>query len=300
MTITHRRGRAVKEPRWRLSNWIAIAVCLLALASLLWPRIFPSADPGESEPELSRAESWDSDAAQSDLSGSASTADADGSSGQASPADLADRRAADGSAAVLSNRQWIDQVDRRVANQGERSSSASSPGLPIGSPPAAPPADAAPPDRPAGGTSGSLRGAGASWSEAVANLRPEEYLQSLGGGRYRSPAGLLYGPGSEHGHRLLHIERHLVDEPSRPGPHGVFHGSLREVVQLIDRIYEAAERGDASVRVNSQGRRDTYEADFGEVIGFVGGQRGVQRGQPKARRVRVVLDGRNVITAFPY
>jgi hypothetical protein len=271
MTITHHRSsRPAGTPRLRLSNWIAIAVCLLALASLMWPRIFPSAEVGQ--PQASRADSLtrgDSESAATELG---------------------ERPAADGSAAVLSNRQWIDQVDQRLGVPADVDSVAERPSV----------APVDQPDRAGGSNSSSGRDGGASWSGAVSKLRPEEYLQAIGGGRYRSPAGLVYAPGSEHGHRLLHIQRHLVDEPSRPGPHGVFNGSMEDVVQLIDRTYEAAQRGDTQVKVTSQGRRDTYEADVGEVIGFVGGQRGEQRGHPKTRRVRVVLDGRNVITAFPY
>jgi hypothetical protein len=270
VTITHRAIRPDGGPRLRLSNWIAIAVCLLAVASLLWPRIFPSAELGPPPPP-NQAES-----------------PAAGEPAAESPP-LGDRPPADGSSAILANRQWIDQVEQRVGVPAEADPGTERPAL-----------AAEQPDRAGDAAARSGRESGASWTAAVSNLNPEQYLQSLGGGRYRSPAGLVYGPGSEQGHRLLHLQRHLVDQPTRPGPHGVFNGSLGDVVQLIDRVYEAAERGDAKVKVTTQGRRDTYEADVGEVIGFVGGQRGVQRGHPKARRVRVVLDGRNVITAFPY
>ncbi len=53
-------------------------------------------------------------------------------------------------------------------------------------------------------------------------------LKKIGRDRYLSPAGIEYGPGSEEGHRLKHIERHLTDQPSRAGPHGVFDGSMED------------------------------------------------------------------------
>lgn len=33
-------------------------------------------------------------------------------------------------------------------------------------------------------------------------------LSALGGSRYQTPAGLIYGPGSKHGHRLTHVLKH--------------------------------------------------------------------------------------------
>ncbi len=38
-------------------------------------------------------------------------------------------------------------------------------------------------------------------------------LKETGRQRYVSPEGLQYNPGSEEGHRLKHLERHLKDQP---------------------------------------------------------------------------------------
>ncbi|MFM8401202.1 MAG: hypothetical protein ACKOAH_25545, partial [Pirellula sp.] len=69
-------------------------------------------------------------------------------------------------------------------------------------------------------------------------------LKSIGRDRYESPAGLIYAPGSEEGHRLAHIARHLEDQPDRPGSHGVFDGDMASFLIAIDDAYKRA-RGHA-------------------------------------------------------
>lgn len=125
------------------------------------------------------------------------------------------------------------------------------------------------------------------------------FLESLGGERYRSPAGLMYGPGSEEGHRLAHLERHLRDAPKRVGSHGVFEGDMKAFLEAIDETYKRA-RGHAK---GSRSRREenemVYEALFEKPIGYLGGMQGGERNNPKLLRMRVVVRDGNVITAFP-
>jgi hypothetical protein len=45
--------------------------------------------------------------------------------------------------------------------------------------------------------------------------------------------------------------------------------------------------------------RTIYTVDLGKRIGFIGGQDGGRRRNPMARRVRLVLEGKRVITAYP-
>ncbi|MCA9015512.1 MAG: hypothetical protein KDA77_09310 [Planctomycetaceae bacterium] len=126
-------------------------------------------------------------------------------------------------------------------------------------------------------------------------------LRDLGGKVWESAAGLKYGPGSQEKHRLLHIMRHAEDQPDRPGKHGVFAGNGEQikVLALIDEAYLQALKGGRNVQKKQEGNRVVYTVDLGRQIGFVGGQVGNQQGKPAAYKIRLVLEGTNVITAFP-
>lgn len=125
-------------------------------------------------------------------------------------------------------------------------------------------------------------------------------LQDTGGKRYLSPAGLQYNPGSEEGHRLKHVERHLKDDPNRPGKHGVFDGDMAQVIRWIDDAYTRGKRGAKGVRKSEEDGRTVYEVPFDQPIGYIGGRDGNRANHPPAKRLRLVLDGVKVITAFPF
>ena len=114
---------------------------------------------------------------------------------------------------------------------------------------------------------------------------------------FRSPAGLIYGPGSRHGHRLKHVVAHGSDEPNRPGPHGVFkEGDQTSIVELIDEAYLASSQRGKS---RNEGNRQVLTVEMGRPIGYVGGQVGRRSGNPVCHHVRIVLEGMDVITAYP-
>lgn len=123
-------------------------------------------------------------------------------------------------------------------------------------------------------------------------------LVDEGGERYRSPAGLLYTRGSQEGHRLKHLERHVVDNPSRPGPHGVFDGGMEGALEMVDEAYRRALTGARTTKQEEDGRV-IYTVDLGKRVGFGGGRDGQRRKHPPARRVRLVLEQDRVITAYP-
>lgn len=123
-------------------------------------------------------------------------------------------------------------------------------------------------------------------------------LLPQGNQRFRSPAGLLYTTGSAEGHRLKHLQRHTVDDPDRPGPHGVFDGGMEGALATIDRAYQKAKTGVQTTTREERGRT-IYTVDLGSRVGYVGGQEGQRRRKPMARRVRLVLEDNRVITAFP-
>ena len=123
-------------------------------------------------------------------------------------------------------------------------------------------------------------------------------LREVGTDRFMSPAGLLYTPGSAEGHRLEHLRRHTKDQPSRPGSHGVFDGGMEGALKTIDRAYERAKKGQKTTKRVDDGRT-ILTVDMGGRVGFVGGRDGGRRRKPMARRVRLILEGTRVITAYP-
>lgn len=125
------------------------------------------------------------------------------------------------------------------------------------------------------------------------------YLRAIGGGVYQSPAGLQFVPmGGEEKHRLHHVARHMEDQPTRP-VHGVFDGDMQQVLRWIDEAYTAAKSGDSRVKQVESGRRDVYDVRFDKPIGYVGGQSGRRKNHPDSRKLRMVLEGNKVVTAYP-
>lgn len=144
----------------------------------------------------------------------------------------------------------------------------------------------------------SNRSDGAFGSEADAGELVHGLLRQLPGRRYLSPAGLIYAPGSAEGHRLEHLRRHTEDDPDRPGSHGVFDGGLAGALRTIDLAFERAKSGQkTTTQVDDD--RTIYTVDLESRVGYVGGSSGRRRDNPPARRVRLVLEGNNVVTAFP-
>lgn len=123
-------------------------------------------------------------------------------------------------------------------------------------------------------------------------------LADQGNERYLSPAGLLYTRGSQEGHRLKHLERHIEDDPSRPGSHGVFDGGMEGALAAIDLAYTRAKSG-VKTTVEEEDGRTIYTVDLGKRIGYIGGSEGRRRKNPMARRLRLVVDQNRVITAYP-
>ena len=125
-------------------------------------------------------------------------------------------------------------------------------------------------------------------------------LRAEGREVYVSPAGLRYTRGSEEGHRLKHLQRHLADQPERPGRHGVFNGDMPQVLRWIDDGYQRARQSQPGTSQRQEQGRTVYEADFPQPIGFVGGREGNRRGRPATKQLRVVTEEDRVITAFPF
>lgn len=127
----------------------------------------------------------------------------------------------------------------------------------------------------------------------------ESFLKPIGNEKFESPAGLIYGSGSADGHRLDHVMRHTQDNPGKP-VHGVFNGEKQDVLLLLDEVWKLSqERGPPKVEIKQQGNRTVITADVGREIGYTGGESGKRKGYPKCSSVRLVVEGREVITAYP-
>lgn len=135
--------------------------------------------------------------------------------------------------------------------------------------------------------------------DPVANDAKYRILKPVGRDRYESPAGLIYAPGSEEGHRLDHIAKHLQDQPDRPGSHGVFDGGMAEFLVAIDDAYKRAKGHAKGTKSRVEDGATILEAPFDKPIGYLGGTEGARRKNPKLKRMRIVLRDRNLITAFP-
>ncbi len=126
-------------------------------------------------------------------------------------------------------------------------------------------------------------------------------LKKVGKNVLESTAGLRYGPGSREGHRLKHVMLHARDQPNRSGKHGVFDGDQEEILALLDEVYLTAQkRGPPkNVRIEQDRDRTVMTVNLNRRVGFMGGQVGKSRGRPGLKKVRIVLEGKSVITAFP-
>ena len=92
---------------------------------------------------------------------------------------------------------------------------------------------------------------------------------------------------------------HSQDIPDKP-THGVFEGTKDEIFALIDEAYELAKkRGPPQVVIEDEGDRTTYTVNLNRKIGHGGGQSGARRRNPPLKFVKIVLEGDEVITAFP-
>lgn len=102
---------------------------------------------------------------------------------------------------------------------------------------------------------------------------------------WTSPGGLVYGEGSAHGNRVMHVLDHAAPNPSKP-VHSVFNVDRREVIGLIDEAW-LARTGPG--KLQSNGNR-VWVVDMGRQVG-TSGQTSIQI---------VVRDGTTqVVTAFP-
>ncbi len=124
-------------------------------------------------------------------------------------------------------------------------------------------------------------------------------LKELSGKVYLSTAGLKYGPGSVDKHRLTHVMQHAEDNLEKP-VHGVFSVDKKEILVLLDQAWELTKQQNSpQVRKSEERGRTSYIVDMKKPIGYVGGQTGKRRNNPKCYKIQLVVEDDEVITAYP-
>jgi hypothetical protein len=124
-------------------------------------------------------------------------------------------------------------------------------------------------------------------------------LREVGRDRYETPAGLLYTMGPRGEHRIEHVMRHAKDQPNRP-THSVFLADDQDsVLKLIDEAYGLAKSKSPRSQYESSKGNDKYDVDMKRKVGFDGGKKGQRNNYRSLNKVRMILDGNRVITAFP-
>jgi Pretoxin HINT domain/Short repeats of unknown function len=110
-------------------------------------------------------------------------------------------------------------------------------------------------------------------------------LIPIGADRYRTPAGLEYGPGSVHGHRIFHVMSHGLPDPTKPA-HSVYLLRPGEsILGIVDEAWLSSQRA----LVSTQGIKTVWVTDMGRIIGT--------RGE---KYICVVVKyGVDMVTAFP-
>ena len=117
-------------------------------------------------------------------------------------------------------------------------------------------------------------------------------LKQIGRDRFESSAGLVYNQ-----YRIDHVMLHSRDDTTKPS-HGVYDVSTQaEILALVDEAYELSKKGrPPQVIIEDEGNRTTYNVNMNRKVGHSGGSRG---GNRPLKRLKIVLEGTDVVTAFP-
>ena len=75
---------------------------------------------------------------------------------------------------------------------------------------------------------------------------------------------------------------------------------MAQVLKWIDEAYVRGKQGAKGVRSSEEDGRTVYEVPFSKAIGYVGGRDGGKMRHPPAKQIRLVVQGKSFITAFPF
>lgn len=106
---------------------------------------------------------------------------------------------------------------------------------------------------------------------------------------YQSPGGLIYGPGSQHGHRFTHVVQHAVADPTKK-VHGVFATTSDNLLGLGDEITGLVDEAWALRTSPVPGDPGRFIIPMGREVGTAG-----------ERSITIIVrpGTSEVITAFP-
>lgn len=138
-------------------------------------------------------------------------------------------------------------------------------------------------------------------TDGVGNEKATFQLTAVDRSTDRSPAGLLYNKSGRET-RVDHVMRHARDDPYRDHAHGVFDGNTQaEVLAVLDDAFQLIQDNSPAVQREpaDEDGRVAYTIEMPSRIGFVGGKAGAKQRNPPTRRLKLVLAGKQVITAYP-
>ena len=75
---------------------------------------------------------------------------------------------------------------------------------------------------------------------------------------------------------------------------------MKEFLEILDDAYLRAKKGAKGTTTTEDDGSMVYEVTFEKTIGFIGGEAGSRKNNPATRKIRLVVRGSNVITAFPF
>jgi hypothetical protein len=71
------------------------------------------------------------------------------------------------------------------------------------------------------------------------------------------------------------------------------------MLAVIDEAYLLVKKKDPAASIQRDGNRSICTIDLKRNIGFIGGTTGKRKGNPNVHRVRLILEGDRLITAYP-
>ena len=87
--------------------------------------------------------------------------------------------------------------------------------------------------------------------------------------------------------------------PERP-THGVFDAKGDDVFRLVDEAYKLVKSKSKQVKSENSKGKMAHVIDMKRRIGFKGGQAGKRSNNKPLYKVKLILAGENIVTAYPY
>ena len=139
----------------------------------------------------------------------------------------------------------------------------------------------------------------AGWA-ATTNKWARNVLRFDGAGAFVSKNGLEFtvmGRGAGQENRIDHVRKHLSNDLLKAGGiHGVFNGSMSDVISGLDEAWEQIRKGNFTTVTTS--RSPVYVVDMGRVVGWQGGANGSKEALTKIGII-VQPGTSKIVTGYP-